>query len=106
VVASATARACLSRRPSTVTLVASADFPEDHACARYIEAVLRDGSVDLDRLLKPLRESQRYRTFMAGEWPGFPPGDIELSLAVDRFDFAMPATRHDGRIALGLLKES
>jgi 2-phosphosulfolactate phosphatase len=106
VVASATAHACLSRRPSTVTLVASADFPEDHGCARYIEAILRGGRVDLDTLLKPLRESERYRTFMAGQWPGFPPSDIELSLAVDRFDFAMPATRHDGHIALVLLKES
>jgi 2-phosphosulfolactate phosphatase len=100
VVASATAQACLSTRPSTVTLVASADFPEDHACARYIEARLRGGSVDLDRLLQPLRESERYRKFMAGEWPGFAPSDIELSLAVDRFDFAMPAIKHDGYIAL------
>lgn len=102
VVASATAQACLSRRPSTVTLVASADFPEDHACARYIEARLRGGSVDLDRLLQPLQASERYRKFMAGEWPGFPPSDIELSLAVDRFDFAMPTIRHDGHIALRL----
>jgi 2-phosphosulfolactate phosphatase len=100
VVASATAQACLSSRPSTVTLVASADFPEDHACARYIEAVLRGGSVDLDQLLLPLRESERYRRFMAGEWPGFAPSDIELSLAVDRFDFAMSATRHVDSIVL------
>ena len=104
VVASATAQACLLRRPSTVTLVASGDFPEDHACARYIEAVLRGGSVDLDHLLQPLLESERYRTFVAGEWPGFASSDIELSLAVDRFDFAMPATRHAGYIALRTVK--
>ena len=104
VVAGATAQACLLTRPSTVTLVASADFPEDHACARYIEAVLHGKSVDLDLLLKPLRESERYRTFMAGEWPGFAPGDIDLSLAVDRFDFAMPAVRGDGHIALSAVK--
>jgi 2-phosphosulfolactate phosphatase len=100
VVASSTAQACLLRRPTTVTLVASADFPEDHACALYIEAVLRGTSVDLDALLRPLRESERYRKFMAGEWPGFATSDIELSLAVDRFDFAMPASRHEGYIAL------
>jgi 2-phosphosulfolactate phosphatase len=104
VVASATARACLLTRPSTVTLVASADFPEDHACAQYIEAVLQGGSVDLDSLLQPLRESERYRTFMAAEWPGFAPSDIELSLAVDRFDFAMPASRHGDHIALSAFK--
>ncbi|HEX9098438.1 MAG TPA: 2-phosphosulfolactate phosphatase [Candidatus Dormibacteraeota bacterium] len=104
VVASATAQACLLMRPSTVTLVASADFPEDHACARYIEAVLTGVSVDLDALLRPLLESERYRTFMAGEWPGFAPSDLELSLAVDRFDFAMPGARHDDHIALRLVK--
>jgi 2-phosphosulfolactate phosphatase len=100
VVAGATAQACLSSRPSVVTLVASADFPEDHACARYIEARLRGASVDLDRLLQPLHESERFRNFMAGEWPGFAPTDIELSLAVDRFDFAMPAIRQHGHIAV------
>jgi len=106
VVASATAQACLSRRPSTVTLVASADFPEDHACAHYIEAVMRGGSVDVDQLLLPLRESERYRKFLAGEWPGFPPTDIELSLAVDRFDFAMAAIRRPGHIALSPVRDS
>lgn len=100
VVATATAQACLLRRPSTVTLVASADFPEDHACAKLIEATLRGTSIDLELLLKPMRESDRYRKVMAGEWPGFPPTDIELALALDRFDFAMPATRHDDHIAL------
>jgi len=100
VVAKATAQACLLRRPSTVTLVASADFPEDHACARYIEAVLRGTSLELGPLLQPLRDSERYQKVMTGRWPGFPPTDIELSLAVDRFDFAMPATRHDGYIGL------
>lgn len=100
VVARATAEACLLRRPGTVTLVASADFPEDHACARYIEAVLLGEQLDTEPLLKPLKASERYRKVMAGQWPGFPPTDIGLSLQVDRFGFAMPATRHDRYIAL------
>lgn len=100
VVATATAQACLLRRPSTITLVASGDFPEDHACARYIEAILRGGRAELEPLLHELRESERYRKVMADEWPGFPPTDIELSLAVDRFDFAMPAAGQDGYIEL------
>lgn len=100
VVATATAQACLLTRPDTVTLVASADFPEDHACAKFIEAALRGGRIDLAPLLKPLRDSDRYRKVMAGEWPGFPATDIELAMAVDRFDFAMPATRRDGRVSL------
>jgi 2-phosphosulfolactate phosphatase len=94
VVARATVEACLSGRPRVLTLVASADDPEDHACARYMEALARGKRPDLDRLLQPLRDSERYARAMRGEWPGFPPSDLELSLAADRFDFAMPATRH------------
>jgi len=104
VVATATAQACLLTRPATVTLVASANFPEDHACAMFIEAALRGAHIDLEPLMKPLRESDRYRKVMAGEWPGFPATDIELALAVDPFDFAMPATRHDDHIALRMFR--
>ena len=96
VLARATAQACLLRKPSLVTLVASADYPEDHACARYLEAVLTGGGVDgLDSWLEPLRQSDRYRRVKAGDWPGFPPTDLDLSLQPDRFDFAMPVSRHD-----------
>lgn len=97
VVARATAQACLSRQPSVVTLVASADHPEDHACAGYLEALLTGGGdFDLDASLEPLRRSDRYRRVSAGQWPGFPPTDLELALRPDRFDFAMPVSRHDG----------
>src|SRR5215467_5463174 len=66
VVARATADACLSKRPSTITLVASADHPEDHACASYIESLLKGESLpDLETLLGPLRASDRYRRVMS-----------------------------------------
>lgn len=96
VVARATAQACLLRGPSTVTLVASADHPEDHACADYLEGLLRGDRRDVRRLLEPLRASERYERAMSGTWPGFPPTDVELALATDRFDFAMPITRAPG----------
>ncbi len=96
VVAGATAQACLLRRPATLTLVASADHPEDHACASYIEALIRGQRADLDSLLQPLRASERYHRVMAGNWPGFPPTDLELALAADRFDFAMRLTHAGG----------
>jgi 2-phosphosulfolactate phosphatase len=96
VVARATAQACLLRRPEAVTLVASADFPEDHACARYIQAIIRGEPVAVDELLIPLRASDRYRRLVSGEWPGFPPSDLSMALVPDRFDFAMPAVREPG----------
>ncbi len=101
VVARATAQACLSRNPDTVTLIASADFPEDHACARYIESILEGGNpARVDELLQPLYESERYRRLTAGDWPGFPATDLELALTPDRFDFAMPAQRDEECVRL------
>jgi 2-phosphosulfolactate phosphatase len=100
VVASATVQACLLRRPTILTLVSSADHPEDHACARYMEALVRGDRPDIERLLTPLRESERYARASGGGWPGFPPTDLELSLATDRFDFAMPVNRQDTYLRL------
>lgn len=93
VVASATAQACLLRAPETLTLVASADHPEDHACALYIEALLNGRIPDLHTLLEPLRRGERYSRVMSGTWPGFPPTDIDLALRADRFGFAMPVQK-------------
>ncbi|TAN31566.1 2-phosphosulfolactate phosphatase [bacterium] len=95
VVARATVAACIALSPSVLTLVASADHPEDHACARYMEAIIRRQQPDIDRLLQPLRESARYARAISGAWPGFPPTDLDLALVPDRFDFAMPVV-HDG----------
>ena len=93
VVASATAQACLLRNPELLTLIASADHPEDHACARYLEALVRGERADVEELLEPLRASERYRRARSGTWPGFPSTDLDLALTADRFDFAMPVTR-------------
>ena len=100
VVARATVNACLSQHPRLLTLLASADHPEDHACAQYMEALVRDEQPDLERLLQPLHASERYARARSGGWPGFPSTDLDLSLAPDRFDFAMPATRHPDYIRL------
>jgi len=100
VVAGATVQACLLRDPQTLTLIASADHPEDHACARYMARILNGEEPDLERLLQPLRESERYKRALSGVWPGFPSSDLELSLAVDRFDFAMPITRANGYLRI------
>lgn len=96
VVARATVQACLLRKPAVLTLIASADHPEDHACAIYMEALVEGRNPDLDELLKPLRQTDRYSRLMSGEWPGFPRTDLDLSLRADVFDFAMPVSRERG----------
>ncbi len=96
VVARATVQACLLRNRDTLTLIASADHPEDHACASYLEALVTGQRADVGELLASLRASERYRRARSGTWPGFPPTDLDLALAVDSFDFAMPVTREAG----------
>lgn len=94
VVVSATARHILRSAPDLLTVVPSRpDHHEDLACASYLEALLHGVTPDLDRLLEPLRASGRYARQIRNEWPGFPHTDLDLSLAVDRFDFALPVER-------------
>jgi 2-phosphosulfolactate phosphatase len=100
VVARATAQACLLTNTDTATLVASGDFPEDHACARYIEDLIEGREPNLDELLAPLFASDRYQRFARGDWPGFPKTDLDLALSADRFDFVMPASRQPGHVRL------
>jgi 2-phosphosulfolactate phosphatase len=100
VVARATVQACLLRQPSHLTLIASADHPEDHACAHYMEAIIRGENPDANQLMQPYITSERYQRAMSGSWPGFPPTDIELALMPDRFNFAMPVTREPGYLTL------
>jgi len=100
VVAHATVQACLLRSPETLTLLASADHPEDHACATYMEGMIQGEHPDLQRLLEPLRQSERYHRAMSGSWPGFPATDLDLALEADRFPFAMPVKREAGYLRL------
>lgn len=107
VVAGATARLIRSLGPEVVTLVATAaplGHPEDRACADLLEALLLGRRPpDLDQLLAPLRRSDRYRRLRAGLQPGFPPADLDLALAPDTFDFAMPLEALPGRPELRLV---
>ena len=94
VVASATAGLIRRLDPDQVTLVPSRpDHPEDPACAAYLQALLEGRPADLERLLAPLKASDRYRELLAGRWPGFPATDLALALDADRFDFALPVER-------------
>ena len=100
VVARATVLACLSMRPATLTLIASADYPEDHACAQYVEALVHGDTPDIEGLLRPLKKSERYAHLKSGAWPGFPPTDLDLALDLDHFGFAMPVARANGYLRL------
>lgn len=96
VVARATVQACLLREPETISLICSADHPEDYACAKYMEGIAKGERPDLDALLEPLRSSERFERVRSGEWPGFPATDLDLALQPDLFAFAMPIEKESG----------
>ena len=96
VVAGATARSVVELEPALVTLVASRpDHPEDPACAAYLAGLLGGSLPDLESLLGPLRASSRHAELARGVVPGFPATDLDLALALDRFDFSLPVERTD-----------
>jgi 2-phosphosulfolactate phosphatase len=107
VVASPTVELVRSLRPRVVTLIATGaplGHPEDWACAEFLEAVLAGRPAPpLDELLAPLRATGRYARLRAGLQPGFPASDLDLALAVDTFDFAMPVEPDAGTGDLRLL---
>ena len=104
VVASATADLVRSLRPPVVTLIATGaplGHPEDEGCAELLEALLLGRRAPpLDELLAPLHATSRYASLRAGSQPGFPASDLDLALAVDTFDFAMPIERQGDELRL------
>ena len=103
VVAAATARYVAGFEPALVTIVAMGETSghlEDRACAEYIAGLLCGRPSEVGSLLGPLYDSDRYRRISAAEWPGFPPSDLDLALQPDRFDFAMPVTKEEGRLVV------
>jgi 2-phosphosulfolactate phosphatase len=74
------------------------DGDEDVACADYLEALLRGKSPAPEKFTRRVRESDFGRRFTAGTWPNLPLADLDLAAQVDRFDFAMPVLREDGRM--------
>ncbi len=97
VIAGATAR-YLAGRASDVTVVAMGHggvepSDEDDACAAYLAALLKGERPDSAAAIAPLWANENK------EWPWwFPRRDAELACEVDRFSFALPVVREDGRL--------
>lgn len=98
---SATARYLRAAAPRQVTLIqtgllaAEGWGDEDVACADAIEDLLNDWPVDWAQIARRVRSSRSGLHF-DGTRTDFPPQDLELALAVDRFAFAMRVERERG----------
>lgn len=73
---------------------------EDAACAEYLERLLVEGSADPAPYLRRVLAADTVRKFLDENEPDFPRQDLDFCTAVNRFDFAMLASRQDGLLRL------
>ncbi|MEW6402069.1 MAG: 2-phosphosulfolactate phosphatase [Chloroflexota bacterium] len=102
VVADATVKYVQRLVPQEVTFVITGQYDEgsgdeDQACAEYLEILLRGENTDPAPFLKRVEESRDAKLFENPARPEFPFSDIAYCTALDRFDFAMPVIRENGR---------
>jgi 2-phosphosulfolactate phosphatase len=99
VTATATARALRAEAPARVSLVAMGHngvrrTDEDELCALHLRHLLEGRTGDkeaLRRLILAGGEVEHFRD------PGFHPGDLDLALDIDRYDFAVAIETEGGR---------
>lgn len=110
VCAAATIAAIRRLSPKQVTFVITAwhtqspeplDGDEDAACADYIEALLRQETIDAEPYLARVRNSRTGALFRTNSRPEYPATDLPYCTAVNRFPFALPITRQaDGLLVM------
>lgn len=105
VCAAATARYIAGHAPACVTFVITGiytdrDGDEDAACADYLAALLAGRRPDPAPFLQRVRDSTPGRWFADPAQPDYPAQDLDLCVAVDRFDFAMLVERRDGLLVM------
>lgn|SRR5262245_21313197 len=102
VTATATTRAVLRHSPQHVTLVAMGNdgvtrADEDELCAIHMRNLLegRPGNAAASR--EVILAGSRIADFGDPSKPHLHPGDLEIALDIDRYDFAVRVTQEDGR---------
>jgi 2-phosphosulfolactate phosphatase len=103
--ARATVQHIKSIAPKVVTFVItgyrSADHgEEDRACADYIESLLKGERMDQRELAKRVRESAAAGKFLDPNEKEFPLSDLEYSMAIDKFCFAMVVERQGNQLLM------
>ena len=108
VVANATVRYISRLGIDEVTFVITGRFQErgdeDLAYAEYLEALLRGSQPDTQPFVRRVFESRDALQHLDPAETGFPLSDLDYCTQIDRFDFAMPITREDGRLIMRAAK--
>jgi hypothetical protein len=74
--------------------------PEDEWCGRYIAHLLGVNDYNHNEALKEILYNQTTQKFFDPEKPHFPPEDPIMCLQLDSHDFALRATRDDGKVVV------
>jgi 2-phosphosulfolactate phosphatase len=104
VVASATAKYVQSFSPDAITFIITGQVydggEEDMACAEYLQELLCGNSPDPFPFLEQVKNSPDAQIFYSPEKPLFLESDIEYCVSLDKFDFAMPIIRENGKLIM------
>ncbi len=105
VVAKATAKFLHQLEPSRVSFVITGqslgrDGEEDLACAEYIQALLDEKTTHLETYISRVMGSSVGQAYQSGQLDYLSEEDIQLSLAVNRFNFCLPVTKLDGQLCI------
>ena len=102
VVASPTVTYVSRREPTEITFVitGSVNNDEDVACAEYLEARIRGHRPDETPFVQRVYASRDALEHLDPQQKAFPLSDLDYCTQIDRFDFAMPITREDGRLVM------
>jgi len=109
VVALSTAKFMRQMQPSQVSFVITGqslgrDGDEDLACAAYIGALIHEEKTDPEKFLSRVMSSTVGKAFQSGDLDYLSKEDIQLSLAVNRFNFCLPVTEENGRLVINRYK--
>jgi 2-phosphosulfolactate phosphatase len=77
---------------------------EDLACAEYLEALLKGQTPDSQPFIRRVFNSKDASQHLDPSKIGFPYSDLEYCTQIDKFDFAMPIERNDGRLIMRCIK--
>ena len=108
VVAGATARFVNKLNVPEVAFVITGQLfsggDEDLACAEYLEELMKGNRPDRRPFVERVYRSRDALQHLDPAQTGFPLSDLDYSTQIDRFDFAMPITRQDGKLIMRCVK--
>lgn len=77
---------------------------EDLACAEYLEELFKGNMPDTRPYIQRVFESRDALQHLDPQQTGFPLSDLDHCTQIDKFNFAMPITRADGRLIMRRVK--